>query len=78
VVKGFRPHAESILTADKKNFAIPYTEVSKVEMSKGFLGSNVRINVGAKKHQFKLSKPKEFQNYVDVLQPLLGDKLTVS
>ena len=69
---------ESILTADKKNFAIPYTEVTKVEMSKGFLGGKVKITVGAKKHQFKLSKPKEFQSYVNVLQPILSDKLSVS
>lgn len=70
---------QSILTADKKNFEIPYTEVSKVEMSKGFLGSKIRIiTVGAKKHQFKLSKPKEFQSYVNVLQPILSDKLSVS
>jgi len=69
---------ESILTADKKNFAIPYTEVTKVELFKKMLGRKVRITVGAKKHEFSLSKPKEFENYVNVLQPLLGDKLTVS
>jgi len=69
---------ESVLTANKKNFAIPYTDVTKVEMSKGFLGQKITITVGAKKHKFAPSKRKEFDDYVNVLQPLLGDKLTVS
>jgi len=71
---------ESILTADKKNFAIPYTEVTQVEMLKKrrFHAAMVRIVAGAKKHQFVLDKPKELENYVNILRPVLEDKLVIS
>ena len=64
---------ESILTADKKNYAIPYEETTKVE-----LGKKLRIFAGPKKHEFKLSKGKERENYANALRPVLGDKLFVS
>lgn len=71
---------ESILTADKKNFAIPYTEVTQVELLKKrrFRVPMVRVVAGAKKHQFVLGKPKELENYANILRPILEEKLVVS
>lgn len=69
---------ESVLTADKKNFAIPYSEITKVEFFKKMLGRKIRIIAGAKKHEFGLSKPKELESYVNSLRPILADKLVVS
>lgn len=69
---------ESILTADKKNFAIPYTEITKVELFKKMFGRKIRIIVGGKKHEFSLGKPKELESYVNTLRPVLADKLVVS
>jgi hypothetical protein len=68
----------SILTADKKNSAIPYAELSKVELVKTIGGGKIRITVGTVKHEFGLSQPKELEGYVNVLRPLLAEKLAVS
>ena len=82
---------ESILTAHKKNFAIPYTEIHKVELLKkeiwiglglslsylGF-GRRVRITATAKKHEFRLRKGQELDYYANTLRPVLADKLVVS
>lgn len=69
---------ESILTADKKNFAIPYTEVTQVELLKKRFGRKIRIVAGTAKHEFWLGKPKELENYVNTLRPVLEDKLVIS
>ncbi len=69
---------ERILTADKKNFAIPYSDVIRLEMSKGFLGSKVKIMIGVNKHQFKLRNTNEYYKCMSALKPVLEDKLTVS
>ena len=69
---------ESILTADKKNFAIPYSDVIRLEMSKGFLGSKVKIMIGVNKHQFKLRNTNEYYKCMSALKTVLEDKLTVS
>ncbi len=70
---------EGILGADSRNFAIPYVEVSKVELFKKMLGKKIRITTATdEKHEFWLSKPKEFEKCVDMLRPLLGDKLSIS
>ncbi|MFC1925603.1 hypothetical protein ACFLW2_02780 [Chloroflexota bacterium] len=69
---------EMILAADKKNFAIPYTELGKVEMYKKMRQRKIRITDDTAKYEFSLSKSKEFEDYVTVLSPLLNDKLVVS
>jgi len=69
---------EAILTADKKNFAIPYSEITRLEMSKGFLGSKVKITIGVNKYQFKLRNINEYYKCMSALKPVLEDKLTVS
>ena len=69
---------ESILTADKSNFALPYNEVGTIEISKKMLGRKVRIISGTQKHEFWMAKPKEYEEYVNILRPVLGDKLVVS
>ena len=69
---------EGILTADKKNFAIPYSDVTRLEMSKGFLGSKVKIMIGVNKHQFKLRNTNEYYKCMSALKTVLEDKLTVS
>ena len=68
---------EGILTADEKNFAIPYTEIIRVEMSKGFLGSKVKLIVGVREHKFKLKNTDEYYKCKFALKPVLGDKLVV-
>ncbi|MEE9198597.1 MAG: hypothetical protein V3U26_02245 [Dehalococcoidia bacterium] len=69
---------ESILTADKKNFGISYAEISNVKLFKRGRGRKIRVTAGAAKHEFWLSQPKEFENYVNVLRPVLAEKLAVS
>ena len=70
---------ETILTDDKKSFAIPYTEITRLEMSKRFLGGpKVKITVGVNKHQFTLKDTNEYFKCMSALKPVLEDKLTVS
>jgi len=69
---------ESILTADKKNLAIPYTKVRKVELFKEGRGRIIRIISDTGIQEFNLIKPKEFEDYVNVLRPVLADKMAVS
>jgi hypothetical protein len=65
---------ESILTDNKKNFAIPYTEITEVE-----LGKKLKITAGGwHVHKFGLLKSKERESYANTLRPVLGDKLVVS
>lgn len=69
---------EGILGADSGNFAIPYVEISKVELFKKMRGKKIRITTATEKHEFWLSKPKEFEKCVDMLRPVLADKLSIS
>ena len=70
---------ESILTDNKNNFAIPYSDIIQVEMFKKMLsGRQIRINMGTKKQQFRLSNPRKYKEYADILKSVLGDKLVVS
>ena len=67
---------ESILTANKNNFAIPYTEITQIEMLKRrrfYLRwrSKLRITAGAAEHEFWLGA----EEYGWVLPPVLADKL---
>lgn len=70
---------ESILTADKKNFAIPYADINEVELRKKLMGRReIRLTTGAAKYDFDLRKAKEFEKYLNTLRPIFGDKLIVS
>jgi hypothetical protein len=64
---------ESILTENKKNYAVPYEEMTKCE-----LGKKLNIFRGPNKHKFKLRNAKEREEYAKALRPVLGDKLVVS
>lgn len=71
--------AESILTADKKNFGISYMDITQVELRKKLMGRReIRLATSAAKYDFDLKKPKELENYVNTLRPILGDKLVIS
>lgn len=75
-IKGISERSpENILLADKENFAIPYTAISKVELSKKMLGLKIRITTAAAKYEFGLEKPKEFEKTVNNLRSILTDKL---
>ena len=69
---------EDILADNKKNFAIPYTDIIQVELFKKMLSRKIRITAGTTKHEFRLSKPKELTTYINALRPVLADKLVVS
>jgi hypothetical protein len=70
---------ESILTADRKNFAIPYADINEVELRKKLMGRReIRLTTGAAKYDFDLGKAKEFEKYLNTLRPIFGDKLIVS
>lgn len=70
---------ESILTADKKNFGIYYTDITQVELRKKLMGRReIRLATSVAKYDFDLKKPKELENYINTLHPILGDKLVIS
>jgi hypothetical protein len=64
---------ESILTDNKKNFAVPYEEITRLE-----LGKKLKIFTGPKKLEFRLSNAKEREAYANALRPMLGERLVVS
>lgn len=66
---------EGILTANKKNFAVSYAEIVKVELFVVRRDRMIRITASAATHEFLLDKPKEVQNYANALRPVLADKL---
>ena len=70
---------EDILKADKDNYAIPYSEILKVEMKKGgFLWPpNISIQTKDKKYSFKILEKKEYDRYVDLVRTALPDKVYI-
>ena len=71
--------AEEILKADKNNFAIPYSEILKVEMKKGgFLSPpNITIFTADKKYSFKILDKKAFDSCVELVRTALPEKVYV-
>ena len=70
---------ESILSADKKNFAIPYEEIMKVEFFKKIWGPKVRISAGAGKYEYYAAKSSKNQlEMVNTLRTVLGNKVIAS
>ena len=69
---------EEILVADgNNNFAIPYSEIIKMEFFKKMLRRKIRITA-AKTLEYSLRKPWQYKKYVDALRQVLPDKLEVS
>lgn len=72
--------AESIFKADKKNFEIPYAEITKVEMKKAGIISEAKISIftHTKKYVFIMWKKKEFDAYESLVRSVLPDRLSIS
>lgn len=66
--------AESILRADKKNFGIPYPEITRVEMKK----NKIIILTNREKHKFGIRRGKESEDYVNLIPSVLPKKTFVS
>jgi len=74
---------ESVLKADKNNFAIPNSEVTKIELKSR---RRFHITTSKKKHEWyagpilpeeKGKKVRYPEDYEDILRPVFGDKLSV-
>ena len=74
---------ESVLTADEKNFAIPNSEITKVELKKMRVGVELNIITGKKEHKswakglIPEKKKAKIEDYEKLLRPIFGDKLSV-
>jgi len=84
---------ESVLTADKKNFAIPKSEITKVELKKRRFGKELNIATSKKKYEWSdkiyeehkwnvaglipEKKDAKLEDYEDILRPIFGEKLSV-
>ncbi|MFX0117440.1 MAG: hypothetical protein ACFFB3_23030 [Candidatus Hodarchaeota archaeon] len=71
---------ESILTADKKNFAIPYSDIIRVEMKKPgrFSAAKIDFVTNGKTHKFILLQKKEsFDNFTNLVRSVLPDQLSI-
>jgi len=83
---------EEFLKADKHNFAIPNSEITKVELKKGWTG--VKLNITTNKKKFKwyakslgLSSPSpsttapehgvKLEDFENILQRIFPDKMSV-
>lgn len=70
--------AEDILSADKDNFAIPYSDIKGVEAKKGGLLSptSIRFTTTDKKYQFNILEKKKFDEYKEMLRTVLPEKVS--
>jgi hypothetical protein len=74
---------ESVLTADEKNFAIPNSEITKVELRKRWVGVELNILAREKEHKSLVTglipekKKTKIEDYEKLLRPVFGDKLSV-
>ena len=72
---------QDILDADKLNYAIPYSEIEKVEVKKmGLLSPRGRmiitINTKNKNYWFRITEQQLFNEYVDLTRKALPTKAT--
>ena len=70
-----------ILEANKKNYAIPYEEILEVEIKKPgtFSGAKMKIFTSTKKREVVFKKKKWlFDELVNLVRPLVGEKLSLS
>lgn len=66
---------ESILMADKKNFGIPYHDITQVEVKKHM----IYILTRRKKHKFgMLGRKKQLDDYANLIRSILPNKTYVS
>ena len=74
---------EDVLKADKNNFAIPKSEITKVELKKFGRGAKINIITSKKKHKWYAAglipekKGVKLEDYENILRPVFGDKLSV-
>jgi len=74
---------EDVLKADKKNFALPNSEIREVELKCG--GGNLvelKIITSEKKHKwlvlpFEVKKEQRTEDCENILRPVFGDRLSV-
>lgn len=73
---------ESVLTADKHNYAVSNSEITKVELRKKWTG--IKINIETKDETGKWTcigipekKKVKIEDYENILRPVFGDKLSV-
>ena len=80
---------QEILEIDKDNFALPYFEITKVELKKGWL-KQPKLSIilsrevsKEKKYEWNLmglivpEKGVKFEDYENTLRPIFGDRLSV-
>lgn len=78
---------KSILEADKDNFEIPYSEITRLEINKPTLGARfmsdtgsitgvVKI-VGKNEQKFQIVSGQNFEDCVNIVRSVLSDKLVV-
>jgi len=70
--------AEEILKADKSNFAIPYSEIVRVEMKHFGTRRIMKILTNTKEHKFNLFPRDRFDEHVNLVHSIIPDKLSVS
>jgi hypothetical protein len=81
---------DELFDADERNFAIPYSEITKVELEKKWNGTKLDIITNKKKHKwnvhgiipekspnFPLHRSWKLEDYENMLRPVFGDKLSV-
>lgn len=68
---------QEVLDAHYMNFAIPYSQVSKVEFFRKWLRRKIRVTAG-RTLEYRLRNPRKVKSYVNALRNVLPDKLVVS
>lgn len=63
-----------ILVANNQNFAIPYSEIVKVELLRRWLRWRIRVTT-IRTIEYRLSKTRRVKTYINSLRPVLQDKL---
>ena len=76
-------HPDNILAADKKNIAISYSDIVKVEMKRSGRARAGRITITTttreKPYKYPLREGKEvFDKHVSLVRSLMSDRLSVS
>lgn len=80
-----KTYLESILKEDKRNYAIPNSEIEKVELKKSWGSYKLHITTRKKKHEWSIylkdlknqAKAVILEDCENVLRSAFGDKLSV-
>jgi hypothetical protein len=75
--------AEQLLNSNEDNYAIPYSEIKKVELKKFGLGAFINIITDEKKYQWSArgipgNKNPRIEDFEKILRPVFGGRLAVS